>query len=317
MPAQLYGGSGGGGVVPGAPTGGVDTRALMMAAAALQQRVGAGGGTGMYSAAGFGAAPTGSAPQGTSEVIRRAKRLYIGNVPAGAKADDLTRFFNEAVSRAHTPGDHVVGVNVVPDRKFAFLELRDLNGARVWGWEGGSQVCAPNPGVLSSPAPNRSFRRSPPTDTHAVANAVLGFDGVMYYGQTLRIRRPNDFVPSALQYIVSAPLLCPRVSHNLRRRLLGESYPASPIARPPPLLPVSLSLSPLQRHADWPAARVSAGPAGAVDGRCGLGGGGGVRLDHRARQRQQGVPGRAAHLFARRADCAARGGACVCVCICM
>ena len=71
----------------------------------------------------------------SSDILRRARRLYVGGVPAGTPDLELGRFFNDTISRVWQPGAHVASTQGRPG--FVFVELRDLSGARVSGGEGG------------------------------------------------------------------------------------------------------------------------------------------------------------------------------------
>jgi splicing factor U2AF 65 kDa subunit len=87
---------------------------------------------------------------------RHARRLYVGGI-SDATETELRAFFNETIARALDTEDldHVASVYINRQRFFAFLELR----------------------------------------TAALATACLQLDGITFQGQTLKIRRPNDYRP--------------------------------------------------------------------------------------------------------------------------
>ena len=110
---------------------------------------------------------------------RTARRLYVGNLPpttdqalvrravteGGQTGYVLTSpfhnplqlaFFNELIASVYKPGEHLVGVFVHGDRRFAFAEFKEAN----------------------------------------VAAAAVALDGVFFNGAQLRIKRPNDYVPA-------------------------------------------------------------------------------------------------------------------------
>lgn len=133
----------------------------------------------------------------SSDMVRRAKRLYVGGLPSCSDAE-VAAFFNSAIGKVYHPGDHVVSAYVHPDKQFAFVELRDLAGrctnARI--------RCSTNEDIhdsgFTSPAlPNHA------AFIFAVATACLQFDGVQFKGSVLRVRRPHDFNQAALQGAVS------------------------------------------------------------------------------------------------------------------
>ncbi|TPX34399.1 hypothetical protein SmJEL517_g02972 [Synchytrium microbalum] len=87
---------------------------------------------------------------------RQAKRLYIGNVPAGVTEDQLIQFFNasmSAMSMNILPGDPCVSSQMNVEKSYAFVEFRSAQEA----------------------------------------SAALAFDGIQFSGQALKIRRPKDY----------------------------------------------------------------------------------------------------------------------------
>lgn len=103
--------------------------------------------------------PTPTTPLG-STITRQARRLYVGNIPFGVTEASMKQFFNEqmhlcGLAQAQVEGDPVIAVQVNLDKNFAFLELRSVDEA-----------------------------------TQAMA-----FDGIIFQGQSLKIRRPRDYQP--------------------------------------------------------------------------------------------------------------------------
>ena len=60
---------------------------------------------------------------------RPARRLYIGGL-GGVAETEVMAFFNETVSRVWRAGDHIVGAYVNNQNRFAFVEFKDVKGAR-------------------------------------------------------------------------------------------------------------------------------------------------------------------------------------------
>uniref|UniRef100_A0A8C4N7F7 Splicing factor U2AF subunit n=2 Tax=Eptatretus burgeri TaxID=7764 RepID=A0A8C4N7F7_EPTBU len=93
-----------------------------------------------------------------NQLTRQARRLYVGNIPFGATEDAMVEFFNNQMKLAGlatAPGSPVLAVQINLDKNFAFLELRSVDEA-----------------------------------TNALA-----FDGILFMGQNLKLRRPHDYTP--------------------------------------------------------------------------------------------------------------------------
>ena len=84
----------------------------------------------------------------------------MGGIGNDVTEADMTTFFNAVIERVYKPieGGAVVSVYINHERKFAFVELREI----------------------------------------ALATAAMELDGIPYNGQPLKIRRPNDYNPSAV-----------------------------------------------------------------------------------------------------------------------
>jgi len=65
----------------------------------------------------------------TSDLMRRAKRLYMGGLPQPTSDAELKQFIQDAVVKVYQPGDHVASAYVHPDKQFSFVEFRELAGA--------------------------------------------------------------------------------------------------------------------------------------------------------------------------------------------
>jgi len=86
----------------------------------------------------------------------QAKRLYIGNVPPSATEPELRDFFRDQFINAGFSSEAsptIVDVQIKYDRNFAFIEVEDAD----------------------------------------MATRGLGFDGIQFKGQTLKVRRPRDY----------------------------------------------------------------------------------------------------------------------------
>lgn len=103
----------------------------------------------------------GAAPANRGDIFtpsRQAKRLYIGNLPPNISPFDLLNFMNAQFMAAGifaaNPGPPVVDTSVAHDGAYAFIELR----------------------------------------TPQEATMAMAFDGLVFQGQALRVRRPKDYV---------------------------------------------------------------------------------------------------------------------------
>jgi len=101
------------------------------------------------------------APVQNPQQTRQARRLYIGNIPAGITEQELMDFFNTAMvnlrpqGHPNTDTKPIMSVQINHEKSFAFIELRTI--------------------------------------TDATAGMML--DGIMLKGQSLKVRRPKDYQP--------------------------------------------------------------------------------------------------------------------------
>ena len=113
------------------------------------------------------------------QLSRHARRVYVGGLPVGVSEVEITQFFNNlmTVTNACTkPGLPIISCYMNPEKRFAFVEFRSVE---------------------------------------ETSNA-MAFDGVVFNGETLKIRRPHDYSPQA------AALLGPtEPSTNLNLSKLG------------------------------------------------------------------------------------------------
>ncbi|OAF66982.1 U2 snRNP auxiliary factor large subunit [Intoshia linei] len=99
-----------------------------------------------------------SIPFSGSAISRQARRLYVGNIPFGVSESAMMDFFNnqmETAKLAQADGCPIIACQVNLDKNFAFLEFRSVDET----------------------------------------SACLVFDGIMYQGQSLKLRRPRDYQP--------------------------------------------------------------------------------------------------------------------------
>uniref|UniRef100_A0A8C6E7A5 Splicing factor U2AF subunit n=1 Tax=Moschus moschiferus TaxID=68415 RepID=A0A8C6E7A5_MOSMO len=92
------------------------------------------------------------------QMTRQARRLYVGNIPFGITEEAMMDFFNAQMrlgGLTQAPGNPVLAVQINQDKNFAFLEFRSVDET-----------------------------------TQAMA-----FDGIIFQGQSLKIRRPHDYQP--------------------------------------------------------------------------------------------------------------------------
>ncbi|CAB1351175.1 unnamed protein product [Coregonus sp. 'balchen'] len=111
----------------------------------------------MITPEGLASTPT-SVPVVGSQMTRQARRLYVGNIPFGITEEAMMDFFNAQMrlgGLTQAPGNPVLAVQINQDKNFAFLEFRSVDET-----------------------------------TQAMA-----FDGIIFQGQSLKIRRPHDYQP--------------------------------------------------------------------------------------------------------------------------
>lgn len=116
---------------------------------------------GMMPPPGLGAAAaTMAAPLATASTQqgRQARRLYVGNIPFGIPDKDLLEFFNGEIALKGLniqPGEPIISSQINVEKNFAFLEFRSL------------EECT----------------------------KCLILDGILFRGQSLKLRRPKDYMP--------------------------------------------------------------------------------------------------------------------------
>ncbi|CAF0795956.1 unnamed protein product [Didymodactylos carnosus] len=93
-----------------------------------------------------------------SHVVHQSRRLYVGNIPFGVSETAMMDFFNQQMhltGLSQTEGNPVIAVQINLDKNFAFLEFRSIDET----------------------------------------TAAMAFDGIVFQGQSLKIRRPRDYQP--------------------------------------------------------------------------------------------------------------------------
>jgi splicing factor U2AF subunit len=93
-----------------------------------------------------------------SHVVHQSRRLYVGNIPFGVSEASMMEFFNQQMQLtglSQTEGNPVIAVQINLDKNFAFLEFRSIDET----------------------------------------TAAMAFDGIVFQGQSLKIRRPRDYQP--------------------------------------------------------------------------------------------------------------------------
>ena len=152
------------------PNGGIGPDPEVYAAQKAAAAAGAASGDPGSNAPGSAAAPTGAARVNASldvgaQMTRHARRVYVGALPPVADNPlSVAVFFGDALraiggvsASADAAGEPVLNAYVNMEKKFAFVEFRNV------------EECS---------------------------NA-LALDGVVMDGQSLRVRRPNDYDPAA------------------------------------------------------------------------------------------------------------------------
>ncbi|XP_049743019.1 splicing factor U2AF 65 kDa subunit-like [Elephas maximus indicus] len=118
-------------------------------------------------------------PMGGSQMTRKARRLYVGNIPFGITEEAMMDFFNIQMRLGvltQAPGNPILAVQINQDKNFAFLEFRSVDET-----------------------------------TQAMA-----LDGIIFQGQSLKIRRPHDYQP------------LPSMSENLSAYMAGVASTVVP-----------------------------------------------------------------------------------------
>jgi splicing factor U2AF subunit len=111
-------------------------------------------------------------------MTRQARRLYVGGIAYGTTESGLAEFFNAQMMNHNlvtAPGLPVVNAQINTERGFAFLEFRS-------GWLGGGMEGR----TAHSPTPSTPVEE---------CTQCLALDGMSLGGQSLKIKRPKDYVP--------------------------------------------------------------------------------------------------------------------------
>lgn len=104
-------------------------------------------------------------------LTKQAKRLYVGQIPLGLEENALADFFNATMHQLKMRDrTPVVSVQINHEKNYAFVEF----------------------------------------ETAEQATACMSFDGIMFQGQQLKIRRPKDYQP-APEVVDSSSLQLPGV----------------------------------------------------------------------------------------------------------
>jgi len=99
---------------------------------------------------------------------RQARRLYVGNIPLDISDQELIDFFNTAMTSSGVPlkvSPPVMGAQLNLEKSFAFLEFAATEDA----------------------------------------TAGMALDGITLQGQSLKVRRPKDYVAPPAQEVYTAP----------------------------------------------------------------------------------------------------------------
>ena len=92
---------------------------------------------------------------------KHARRVYVGNVPTGTDERELTMFLVDVIGRSLTPQvaqDSMLSIHVNQDKMYSFVEFNSIE----------------------------------------LTTAVCALDGIKFKGNTLKVRRPNDFRPELI-----------------------------------------------------------------------------------------------------------------------
>ncbi|KAI7863919.1 hypothetical protein BDF14DRAFT_1839943 [Spinellus fusiger] len=90
-------------------------------------------------------------------VARQARRVYVGQIPLGIDEQSMSDFFNQTMQQMGlASAPSVLSVHINRERNYAFVEFYDPDQA----------------------------------------TSAMAFDGIVFQGQTLRVRRPKDYQPA-------------------------------------------------------------------------------------------------------------------------
>ena len=115
-----------------------------------------------------------------SNVVMQSRRLYVGNIPFGVSENSMMDFFNgqmELAGLSQAEGPPVIAVQINLDKNFAFLEFRSIDET----------------------------------------TAAMAFDGIVFQGQSLKIRRPRDY------QAIGAPGDMPSMVPGVVSTVVGDS----------------------------------------------------------------------------------------------
>lgn len=109
-------------------------------------------------------------------LARQAKRLYVGQIPFGIEEKPMADFFNATMEQMRlSDTTPVLAVQINHDKNYAFVEFH----------------------------------------TPEQATSAMAFDGIMFQGQQLKIRRPKDYQPPVNGEYGDMPQLPGLVSTNV------------------------------------------------------------------------------------------------------
>ncbi|KAI9016309.1 hypothetical protein CLU79DRAFT_764373 [Phycomyces nitens] len=90
-------------------------------------------------------------------VARQARRVYVGQIPLGIDEQSMSDFFNQTMqTMGLATAPSVLSVHINRERNYAFVEFYDPDQA----------------------------------------TSAMAFDGIVFQGQALRVRRPKDYQPA-------------------------------------------------------------------------------------------------------------------------
>lgn len=123
---------------------------------------------------------------------RQARRLYVGNITYDASEANVAEFFNQHMRANGWASDNdpagvqglepIVSVQVNHEKSYAFIEVSKERGR--------SHQRRTLARELADPVKYRitQFRSA------SEASKAMGFDGIVFQNQVLKIRRPKDYV---------------------------------------------------------------------------------------------------------------------------
>ncbi|XP_051825217.1 splicing factor U2AF 65 kDa subunit-like [Antechinus flavipes] len=131
-----------------------------------------------------GRAMMSAAPTSGNQMSRQARRLYVGNIPFGITEEAMIEFFNAQMcirGLAQPSSRPVMAAQINQEKSFAFLEFRAVDET----------------------------------------TQALAFDGIIFQGQALKIRRLHDYQPPGYRNLSGSGAVSSVVPNSAHKLFIG------------------------------------------------------------------------------------------------